>query len=64
METVNYKKTYNMKKIERRYIDSYDGREGCLATIAVLAALGASLIVGLIFASGCILICELIKSIK
>lgn len=50
-----------MDPLEKEYIDSYNGREGCLATIAILAAVGLAIIAGLLFAGGAILIIELIK---
>ena len=52
-----------MGQLEKKYIDSYDGREGCLATIAILAAAMASIIMGIIFAVVAIGIINLIKAI-
>ena len=50
-----------MKKLEKQYQESYDGREGCLATIVILAALGATVIIGMIIVSGILLAAEFIK---
>ena len=53
-----------MKKLEKQYIESYDGREGCLATIVILAAFGAAVFIAEIIIVGIILSSELIKSIQ
>jgi len=58
-----YKKQTGMKPLEKDHYDTYNGREGCLATIVILAAAMAAIIAGFIFAAMGIGIVNFIKAI-